>query len=133
MNTIKYFVTAATVMLVISNACAEETYSPTFNSCVKASKGATDSLVACYSAETKLQDTRLNSNYKKAMSVLAAPQKQKLLDAQRQWVKFRDADCGMYYGLTGGTIDILNGSDCELSTTKKRADDLSWIAENAGN
>jgi uncharacterized protein YecT (DUF1311 family) len=133
MNIIKYFFTIAAVLLAISNACAEESYSPTFNSCVKVSKGATDSLVACYGAETKLQDSRLNSNYKKAMAALAAPQKQKLLDAQRQWIKFRDADCGMYYSLTGGTIDILNGSDCELSTTKKRADDLSWIAENAGN
>ncbi|WP_439870827.1 lysozyme inhibitor LprI family protein [Pseudomonas syringae] len=120
----------ATTIFLSSNVLAGEEYSPTFNSCVKFSKGATDALSACYSAETKAQDFRLNNNYKKAMNALASPQKQKLQDAQRLWIKFRDSDCGMYYSLTGGTIDLLNGADCELSITKKRADDLAWIAEN---
>lgn len=121
---------AATAMLMVSNVLASEEYSPKFKSCVQASQGTTDALSDCYSAEIKAQDSRLNSNYKKTMSVLANQQKQKLQNTQRIWIKFRDADCGMYYSLTGGTIDLLNGADCELSTTKKRADDLAWIAEN---
>lgn len=123
---------AATATFLISNVLASEDYSPNFNSCVKVSQGATDALSSCYSAETKAQDLRLNSNYKKAMSILATQQKQQLQDSQRLWIKFRDSDCGMYYSLTGGTMDILNGADCMLSTTKKRADDLAWIAENGG-
>jgi hypothetical protein len=46
--------------------------------------------------------------------------------------KKRVADCGIYYTLIGGTVDWVNGAECELSTTKKRADDLEWIAENGG-
>ncbi|WP_404936553.1 lysozyme inhibitor LprI family protein [Pseudomonas aeruginosa] len=52
------------------------------------------------------------------------------LDAQRLWVKFRDADCGVYYSLTGGTMDMLNGSGCELAMTKERAESLEWVAQN---
>jgi uncharacterized protein YecT (DUF1311 family) len=130
MKTSLAILVAAATILLSSKVLAGDEYSPTFNSCVKSSQGATDALSACYSAETKAQDFRLNNNYKKATNVLASPQKQKLQDAQRLWIKFRDSDCGMYYSLTGGTIDLLNGADCELSATKKRADDLAWIAEN---
>jgi uncharacterized protein YecT (DUF1311 family) len=130
MKTYTLILAGATATFLISNAFAGDEYSPTFNSCVKVSQGATDALSACYSAETKAQDSRLNSNYIKAMNVLASPQKQKLQDAQRLWLKFRNSDCGMYYSLTGGTMDLLNGADCELGATKKRADDLAWIAEN---
>ena len=124
------FFAAATAMFMISNALASEEYSTTFNSCTKASGGTTDALSACYNAEIKAQDSRLNSNYKQAINVLDNQKKSKLQDTQRLWIKFRDSDCEMYYNLTGGTIDLLNGADCELSTTKKRADDLAWIAEN---
>lgn len=130
-TSIKFFAAAA-ALFSVSNVLASDDYSPTFNSCVKASQGATDALSTCYSAEIKTQDFRLNSNYKKAMSVLANQQKKKLQDTQRLWIKFRDSDCGMYYSLTGGTMDLLNGADCELSTIKKRADDLAWLAENGG-
>lgn len=130
MKTFIHILTVSTAMLLTSNSFANEEYSTTFKSCVEASQGATDELNSCYSAEIKAQDFRLNSNYKKALNVLANPQKQNLQNTQRTWIKFRDADCGMYYSLTGGTIDLLNGADCELSTTKKRADDLAWIAEN---
>lgn len=130
MKTFIHIFAISTAILLTSNVFASEEYSPSFKSCVEASQGATDALSTCYSAETKAQDVRLNSNYKKAMKVLANQQKQKLQDTQRLWIKFRDSDCGMYYSLTGGTMDLLNGADCELSTTKKRADDLGWIAEN---
>ncbi|MGP5480677.1 lysozyme inhibitor LprI family protein [Pseudomonas helleri] len=130
MKNIIKLLSVTTAMLMTSHTLASEEYSSTFNSCVKVSGGATDALSACYSAEIKAQDSRLNSNYKQAMNVLANQKKPKLQDTQRLWIKFRDSDCEMYYSLTGGTIDILNGADCELSTTKKRADDLAWIAEN---
>lgn len=130
------FIFRAAIVACMSSICyhalADGEYSSAFDSCVKKTGGVTESLGTCYKTELAAQDARLNREYKKAMNILPVAQKQKLLDAQRQWMKFKDADCGMYYSLTGGTIDILNGSDCELSTTKKRADDLAWIAENGG-
>jgi len=66
------------------------------------------------------------------MSVISTENKQKLLNSQRIWIKFRDADCGIYYSLTGGTMDILNGSGCELSMTRERAEALEWMSQNGG-
>ncbi|MFD2644225.1 lysozyme inhibitor LprI family protein [Pseudomonas japonica] len=81
----------------------------------------------CSGAELKRQDTRLNQTYKQAMASLEAEQQGKLRDAQRLWVKYRDANCGMYYGLTGGTIDQLNGAGCEVDMTRQRADELEKL------
>jgi uncharacterized protein YecT (DUF1311 family) len=64
------------------------------------------------------------------MTVLSAEKRRNLQEAQTLWVKFRDADCGMYYSLTGGTMDLLEGMGCELSMTLERADSLEWFAKN---
>jgi uncharacterized protein YecT (DUF1311 family) len=64
------------------------------------------------------------------MTALSTEKKRALQDAQVLWVKFRDADCGMYYSLTGGTMDLLEGVGCELSMTLERADSLEWFARN---
>ncbi|MNE96117.1 hypothetical protein D3C80_1942820 [compost metagenome] len=63
------------------------------------------------------------------MSVMPVEQQQKLREAQRIWIKYRDADCGMHYTLTGGTMDLLNGAGCELTMTQERASSLEWFAE----
>ncbi|MEG1042572.1 MAG: lysozyme inhibitor LprI family protein [Pseudomonas sp.] len=83
----------------------------------------------CNGAEIKRQDTRLNAAYKSAMAGLEAEQQGKLRDAQRQWIKYRDANCKLYYSLTGGTIDQLNGAGCVLEMTKARADELLKLSE----
>lgn len=64
------------------------------------------------------------------MAALSTEKKRALQDAQIQWVKFRDANCEMYYSLTGGTMDLLEGAGCELSMTLERADSLEWFAKN---
>ncbi|MBK3434816.1 DUF1311 domain-containing protein [Pseudomonas fluorescens] len=114
----------------LSSAFASGRYSAEYGICIDKSGGVTDDMVDCSNEELGRQDTRLNQAYKTAMSVLPTGQKGKLQEAQRLWVKFRDADCSIYYSLTGGTMDMLNGSDCELSITKERADSLVWISEN---
>ncbi|WP_323157654.1 lysozyme inhibitor LprI family protein [Pseudomonas fulva] len=94
--------------------------------------GVTYDMVECSSAELSLQDARLNLAYKNAMGVLSDESKNRLREAQRIWIKFRDADCSIYYNLSGGTMDSLNGAGCELSMTQERADALEWIAQNGG-
>ena len=39
----------------------------------------------------------------------------------------------MYYSLTGGTMDLLEGAGCELNMTLERADSLEWFAENGAS
>lgn len=118
------------MILVALSAGADEGYSASYSACVSKAEGETSGLVDCSNEELARQDARLNKAYKTAMGVLSAENKQKLLDAQRLWVKFRDADCGVYYSLTGGTMDMLNGSGCELAMTKERAESLEWVAQN---
>ncbi|MFJ4373583.1 lysozyme inhibitor LprI family protein [Pseudomonas japonica] len=97
-----------------------------YSQCMKGA-ASTVAMRDCSGVELKRQDSRLNQAYKQAMASLEAEQQGKLRDAQRLWVKYRDANCGMYYGLTGGTIDQLNGAGCEVDMTKQRADELEKL------
>ncbi|WP_261393412.1 lysozyme inhibitor LprI family protein [Pseudomonas aeruginosa] len=123
-------VTSIFMAISSASAFADDGYSVAYSACVSKAEGETSALVDCSNEELAKQDARLNKAYKTAMGVLSAENKQKLLDAQRLWVKFRDADCGVYYSLSGGTMDMLNGSGCELAMTKERAESLEWIAQN---
>ncbi|MDR0277211.1 MAG: lysozyme inhibitor LprI family protein [Paucimonas sp.] len=114
--------TAALVLLGASQIAQADSYSQ----CMQAAN-TTVAMRDCSGAELKRQDTRLNQAYKSTMNSLEQPQQDKLREAQRAWVKYRDANCGMYYGLTGGTIDQLNGSGCQVDMTKQRADELEKL------
>lgn len=118
-------------MLAFSyQASAEEKYSADYDACVNKSGGVTSSLNDCNSEELVRQDVRLNKFYKTAITNFSVEKQNQLRDAQRIWIKYRDSNCAMYYSLTGGTMDMLNGAGCELSATKQRADELEWFAEN---
>ena len=45
-------------------------------------------------------DNKLNASYKNIMSLLASEQKSKLRDAQRLWIKYRDAACDFEAGIS---------------------------------
>jgi uncharacterized protein YecT (DUF1311 family) len=92
------------------------------------SGGVTANMLDCIGTEIKQQDARLNQNYKVATQALMPSQQTHLRDAQRLWIKFRDSNCALLGNLTGGTIDGLNQASCFLDMTKKRADDLAWLA-----
>lgn len=126
------FQLAVIICTLSTGAFAKDNYSPTYKNCMDKAGGVTSDMLDCSSAELSLQDTRLNLAYKNAMSALSDESKSRLRDAQRIWIKFRDADCGIYYNLSGGTMDSLNGAGCELSMTQERADALEWIARNGG-
>jgi uncharacterized protein YecT (DUF1311 family) len=119
----------ALAALSFSVSAADSDYSATHTACMHASEGVTVNMLNCMSSETEQQDARLNKNYKAAMQGLQQENKTQLRDAQRLWIKFRDADCALLGSLTGGTIDSVNGASCYLDMTKERADDLGWLAE----
>ena len=108
---------------------ADDGYSETYTTCMDESGGVTANMLNCMGSETEQQDARLNQNYKASMQALTPAQQTQLRDAQRLWIKFRDADCDLLGSLTGGTIDSVNSASCFLDMTKKRADDLAWLAE----
>lgn len=110
-------------------AAAQGKYSPAFDACVEKSEGITYEINKCNNKELALQNTRLNASYKAAMGALSDEKKTQLRDAQRLWVKYRDAHCFMYYHFSGGTMDQINGAGCELTMTLERTEALKWFAE----
>lgn len=119
----------ATTTLGIGTYAAEDGYSTAYTACMDESGGVTANMLDCISSELKQQDARLNKSYNAAMQALETSQQAHLRDAQRLWIKFRDTDCSLLSSLTGGSIDGLNQASCFLDMTKKRADDLAWLAE----
>lgn len=88
------------------------------------SGGITAEMLNCSSTEIKLQDTRLNKAYKEVMAQLPPLRKKQLQDAQRAWIKYRDANCNFYDDPDGGTMASVSSSDCFMSATASRAKEI---------
>jgi uncharacterized protein YecT (DUF1311 family) len=80
-------------------------------------------MVDCMAAETKTWDGRLNAAYRAAMARAATAQKPALRDAQRLWIRYRDANCRAY-GLGEGTIRQIAAAACQRDMTAARAREL---------
>lgn len=125
----KYSLLAVTLMSAIAPFASAQSDSAAYNQCIQIATN-TVATVDCIGAETEQQDARLNTAYKTAMAAFEPAQQAQLRDAQRAWIKYRDANCGMYYRLTGGTMDQINGASCVLEMTKTRATELSALSEH---
>jgi uncharacterized protein YecT (DUF1311 family) len=90
--------------------------------------GSTYEIVECQKAKLSVLDKRLNAAYQKVLSLAQPKQKEQLRAAQRQWLKFRDADCE-YYELGEGTIARIEGGECMLNLTRARARELERVVE----
>ena len=121
----------AVITLSAGAQAADDCYSTTYCACMDESGGVTMNMLDCMGSEAEQQDARLNENYKAAMQALTPAQQTQLRDAQRLWIKFRDADCALLGSLTGGSIDRINSASCFLDMTKQRADGLARLAESS--
>ncbi|MEL7560480.1 lysozyme inhibitor LprI family protein [Stutzerimonas chloritidismutans] len=119
----------AAITLSAGVQAADDGYSTTYSAFMDESGGVTINMLDCMGSETEQQDARLNQNYKAAMQSLTPAQQTQLRDAQRLWIKFRDADCDLLGSLTGGSIDRISSASCFMDMTKQRADDLARLAE----
>lgn len=115
------------LLLYSSVVFAEVNFSPTYSKCVDKSGGVTSLMLECDEKEYKVQDAKLNKMYQSAMSKLDPQGKNKLKNVQRIWVQYKEAKCGFYYGLSGGTMDLINSSECTLQETALRAHELENI------
>ena len=95
-----------------------------FSTCIDKSGGITADMLDCIGAETKYQDARLNKAYKEVMTQISQVRKKQLQDAQRAWIKYRDANCNFIADPDGGTMATLNSNDCFMSTTASRAKEI---------
>ena len=113
-------------LLLSSGPCAaaDREMSREYTVCFDKSNGVTAEMINCILAETTRQDARLNENYKNLMSKLSQSRKQALLEAQRAWIQFRDANCRFYDDPEGGSIARVTANECILNATADRAKEL---------
>lgn len=105
--------------------------------CTSAGDGTGLSVGYCIGDLLKKEDERLNGVYNNLLRILKnvdIPSKgsdgkgaseRSLVEAQRAWVKYRNANCGYYFSLAqGGTAGSLYGVSCQWRMTKERAEEL---------
>src|SRR5262249_26692536 len=105
MKSITLGLAAASALLLATStvlAAGETEMSQEYSSCIDKANGVNPALIDCAIAETKRQDARLNENYKRLMSKLTQERKNALLEAQRAWIMFRDANCAFWDDPAGG-------------------------------
>jgi uncharacterized protein YecT (DUF1311 family) len=92
--------------------------------------GAVDPMVLeCISDEYARQDKRLNAAYRKLMGSLNGERKKQLLEAQRLWGKYTDANCAFYYDPDGGTMARMLAAECGVTARIGRATELEDLAK----
>src|SRR5262245_60563086 len=98
-----------------------------YSTCLDKAGGVTFALIDCIVAETTRQDIHLNGNYKSLSFKISPKRKKALVDAQRAWTRFRDANCQFYGDPEGGTSARLSANECILNTTADRAKELKGL------
>src|SRR5262245_244029 len=74
-------------------AAADREMTQEYSTCMDKSKGVTVEMTNCILAETVRQDARLNESYRRLATKLSEERRKALLEAQRAWIQFRDANC----------------------------------------
>jgi uncharacterized protein YecT (DUF1311 family) len=123
--------TAASSEAGADASSVEARYSPAYDACMssgEAAEGVTVAMADCTSAEIEVQDAKLNAAYQQAMRGLEEGPRQKLREAQRAWIKFRDTKCASEAN-SGGTMDILNSGGCILDATVRRTIELEAMGD----
>jgi uncharacterized protein YecT (DUF1311 family) len=99
---------------------ADHYYSKTFNDCMSAAM-ATMQMRDCLSAEYTDWDKSLNQAYQVLMAARDAPEKLKLRDDERAWLRRTKAKCD-HAGddEAGGTLQAVEIDQCNLDQTVLR-------------
>lgn len=84
-----------------------------------------DAFEACLSKELSYYDSILNKMYKESLKTGTKKELELLKNAERLWMKFRDADCDfMAFAVNGGLEYQLILDGCLINKTKARIADL---------
>jgi uncharacterized protein YecT (DUF1311 family) len=86
----------------------------------------------CSSQEFQAADRKLNQVYQQLQPKLNSKQKQRLIVAQRSWLKFRDESCDYESGhFEGGSVAPSVYGYCRARVTKERIKDLERYLQQA--
>jgi len=86
-------------------------------------------IVECLQGKTAAWDAQLNAAYRKAAAAAEGEQRDRLRDAQRQWMRYRDANCS-YYGAGQGSIRLIEAAECLRRMTESRARELQALTQD---
>lgn len=118
----RYWLSVLVLTFAISSSADASGLEP--NVCV--TQATTVEMIQCADWHYKQADRWLNQVYKNQSKYKDAPAKKLLRDAQRAWIKFRDAECQSQRDAgRGGTIAPLFEIGCLTSMTENRARALS--------
>ena len=87
----------------------------------------------CAAQETQAADVELNTAYQHALAQLDGSDKLRaarasLIESERAWIKFRDADCDVQARIfQGGSMDGAMVETCKKSLIEQRTKDLKSI------
>jgi uncharacterized protein YecT (DUF1311 family) len=126
-KTMKKIILIFLFFLPESGFCDDSLLSQGYKECMDKSEGVTSNMLDCIGNEINYQDKRLNESYRKVMSTLNPSRTKKLQEAQRAWIKYRDENCNFYADSNGGTMAEVVSSDCVLSSTASRAEELTKL------
>jgi uncharacterized protein YecT (DUF1311 family) len=105
----------------------EDSYSPTYKTCMDAAGGVTMAMRECGNAEYGRLDAELNEAYRKASEALDPEQRKLLRDTQRAWLAYRDSTCSFMSRLGDrGTMAALTDMSCLMSVTAERT---QWLRD----
>lgn len=83
---------------------------------------------SCFIAASKAADTKLNEVYSHLRVGLSPEEQKDLQQAQRLWLRFRDADCSAERNLYGsGTAAPMVYAACMEADTRQRAAELKTM------
>lgn len=115
----KYFAAFFLASVLVFSAQAESLYSKTYEHCIDKSEGVTSNILDCTGAEYNRLDKALNAAYKKLMKSLDKGDQERLRQAQRAWLKYRESN-GAYIQNQGGTMASIEASSWELEELARR-------------
>ncbi|MGP7796699.1 lysozyme inhibitor LprI family protein [Sphingomonas sp. CLY1604] len=89
-----------------------------------AAQGVTSAMSACFVADYRRADDRLNDVYRSTMKRLPPLRRSALRASQRAWLGQRDHACPLDTGNGVGTIETMNHPACLTAQTKRRT---TWL------
>ncbi len=90
----------------------------------EAARGVTSAMSACFVADYRLADARLNDVYRSTLKRLPAGRKAALRTSQRAWLIQRDRTCPLDTSEGAGTIEMSNHPACLAKQTRLR---ITWL------
>ena len=100
-----------------------------YKQCIEKAGAVAPAVLECIGDENSRQDKQLNAAYRKLMTSLKGNRKKQLLETQRLWMKYTEANRSFYYDSDGGTSARMVSAECDATARILRAAELEELAK----